>query len=250
MLRILKTQMKKEMKGLYPAPVPQRKEEFLKEFSCSGMGWPEIIRVQVGYIHKSVWALSLLLVIGALVWGEHFHGGGSYDVLWCMSGVMPLLAVLVVTETFRSGIYGMAELEMTARHNLPQILLIRMGAIGGAEFFLTVLGIPFVVRQGTLGVFRTAVYLMVPWLCTCVLTLQIEKYVKGRETVWYCAACGFFLWGAGIMSGEIREMIYANGKFYLWIMAFCVFAAFFAKQIWQIRHRTEEWNLYFVLMEE
>lgn len=246
MLKFSKSQIKKEMRQLYAAPSPQRKEEFLRDFPYPRTGWMETIAVQAGYIHKSIWVLSLLLVVGALMMGEHLSSGGSYAKIWCMSGVMPLLAVLAVTEAFRSSVYGMAELEMASKHNLPQILLIRMGVMGGVDFFLTVLGILLIVGREFLGLFRTAVYLVVPWLCTCILALQIEKYAKGRETIWYCAACGCLLCGGSMIGGQIRRIVYESGKFYLWIIALCVFAVCFTKQIWQLRNETEEWNLYFL----
>lgn len=244
MLRVSKSRIKREMKQLYPVPEPKRKNDFLREFPYPRASFAETVAVQVGYIQKRIWVLSLLLVIGALAMGKYLGAGGSYENLWCMSGVMPFLAVLTVTETFRSSVYGMAELEMAAKHSLPQMLLIRMGVMGGVDFLLTTAGILFIVWEGTIGMLQTAVYLMVPWMCTCVLALQIEKYAKGRETVWYCAACGFFLCGGSVISGRSGEILYGDSKFYLWLISFCVLAVCFAKQIWHIWHETEEWNLY------
>ena len=54
MLRFSKLQMKREMKRLYPAPNPQRKEEFLREFPYFRASCMEIIRNQIGYIQKSI----------------------------------------------------------------------------------------------------------------------------------------------------------------------------------------------------
>lgn len=244
MFKIAKSHIKREMQQLYPAPDPKRKEEFLWELPYPKASFAETAAVQIGYIHKWVWALSLLLVTGALAMGEYLAPGGSYGNLWCMSGVMPLLAVLAVTETFRSSAYGMAELEMASKHSLPQILLIRMGVIGSVDFFLAVAGILFIVRQGTMGMLRAAVYLIVPWLCACVLAFQIEKYAKGGDTVWYCTALGCFLCMGCVISGQSGGIIYDGSQFYLWMIAFCALLVCFARQIWHIRHGAEEWNLY------
>lgn len=246
MFKITKSRIKREIQLLYPLPDPRRKEEFLRELPYPKASFAETAAVQIGYIHKWVWALSLLLVAGALAMGEYLAPGESYSNLWCMSGVMPLLAVLAVTETFRSSAYGMAELEMASKHSLPQILLIRMGVIGGVDFFLAVAGILFIVRQGTMGMLQAAVYLMAPWLCTCVLALQIEKYAKGGDTVWYCTACGCFLCIGSTISGQSGGVIYDGSKFYLWLIAFCALLVCFARQIWHIRHGAEEWNLYLI----
>ncbi|MCI9136161.1 MAG: hypothetical protein HFH48_01125 [Lachnospiraceae bacterium] len=244
---MMRFSMKKEMKQLYQAPLPEKKEEFLREFPYPRAGWRETIAVQLSYVRKSVWFASLLSAVSALLLGEKLLWDGTdYDLLWSLSAVMPVLAVLVVTEAFRSGTYGMAELEMAAKHNLSQVLLIRMGAIGTVDFFLIIAGILFVSQSGTVGMLRAAVYLLVPYLCTCVLTLQIEKGRNGRETTWYCGVCGCSICGVSILSRGVQEIIYDRGKFYLWMIVFFVLTLFLIRQIWQIRHKMEEWkwNLY------
>lgn len=238
-----KSQIKKEMLQLYPPPAPEKKEKFLRELPYPRTGPIETIAVQIGYIRKSVWFLSLLLIAAALAYGENnWQNFEDYGMLWRFSAVTPLLAVLAVTETFRSGAYGMAELEMAAKHNLQQVLLIRMGAVSGADFLLILSVLPFLAKKEQISLFRGAVYLTVPWLCTCVLAFQIEKYAKGRDGIWYCCTLGLFFAGVSLMAGRFRETVYGDGKFYLWLLAFLIFALLLAKQIWQICHRIEKWN--------
>ena len=159
---------------------------------------------------------------------------------------MPILAVLVVTETFRSSVYGMAEMEMAAKHYLPQVLLIRMGIIGTVDFLLILLGIPFVVKEGTVGIFRTLVYLLAPYLCTCALSLQIQKCQRGRDTLWSCICCGLLVSGMNLISRIIQDKIYDIGIFYLWICGLLLLVCFLYRQMKQILHGMEEWewNLY------
>ncbi len=238
-----KAQIKKELGQLYPVAPPQRKEEFLKELPFPKTSPMETIGVQLGYIRKSVWILTLLLIVAALILGKgYWKDARDYGMLCYFSAIMPLLAVLAVTESFRSSVHGMAELEMTARHNLQQVLLIRMGAISGVDFLLMMSALPFLAEAERINVFRGAVYLMVPWLCTCVLALQIEKYVRGRDGIWCCCAVGAFICGISLMAGKIRETVYGSGKFYIWVIAFFIFAVVLAKQIWQICHEIESWN--------
>jgi hypothetical protein len=243
MSKLSKSQIKKEMRLLYPAPAPQRKEQFLRELSYPQSSPLETIAVQIGYIRKFVWILSLLLITSALAFGNsYWQQAEDYGMLWCVSAVTPLLAALAVTETFRSAAYGMAELEMSAKHNLQQILLIRMGAIGGVDFLLIMAALPFLVKKEQISMFRGAVYLMAPWLCTCVLAFQIEKYAKGRDSIWYCCALGLFFSGISLGTENFQETVYGNEAFYLWLIVFFVFAAVLANQIWQICHQAEKWN--------
>ena len=66
-----KSQIKKEMLQLYPPPAPEKKEKFLRELPYPRTGPIETIAVQIGYIRKSVWFLSLLLIAAALAYGEN-----------------------------------------------------------------------------------------------------------------------------------------------------------------------------------
>lgn len=245
-MKYSKRQLKKELKQLFPAPSPQGKEEFLNKLLAPRGCLPEAILVQIGYIHKSVWALSVLLAAVALFLGNQFQEWGAFARLRCLSAAMPLLAVLAVSETFRSSIYGMAELEMASKHNLPQVMLVRMGVLAGVDALIVVLGLAFLVQDGGIGAARGAVYLLVPWLCACVLGIQVERYARGREGVWYCGICGCFLCGAGLAGGEYQKFVYSSGKFYLWVFALLASVVLLARQVWQISHRVEEWkwNLY------
>jgi len=239
----LYSKIKKELKQLYQEPQPKRKEEFLKEFMYPKMTPLEAVITQISYIHKYIWILSVFLVFGIVILTKFFlWKSTTYDLLYSLSAVMPILAVLVITETFRSSVYGMAELEMTTKYNLPQIILIRMGAIGMTDLCLIVSTIPFVIQQGTIGFMQVAIYLMVPYLCTCVLMLQIEKRERGKEATWYGILCGFFLFGLNILTKGIQEIIYNNHTFYIWLIVFIVFVGILVKQIWSILHKMEEWK--------
>ena len=76
------SQLKRELKGVYPAPAPEKKEEFLKGLPVPGTSPVEILAGQIGYIRKSVWLLSLLLVIAASWAGEYLLQGNSQEKLW------------------------------------------------------------------------------------------------------------------------------------------------------------------------
>lgn len=101
---------------------------------------------------------------------------------------------------------------------------------------------PFLWKKSRSDCSGGAVYLTVPWLCACVLAFQIEKCAKGRDGMWYCCALGLFFSGASLMAERFREMVYGDSKFYLWLLAFLIFAILLAKQIWQICYRIEKWN--------
>ena len=250
MPRLFKYQLKKEMQQAFPAPPPQGKEEFLRGFPYPKAKRIEMVGVQVSYIRKWTWALSLLAVALALLAGRNFGQESSgFWMLSCLSAAMPVLAVLAVTETFRSSVYGMAELEIAAKYNLPQVLLVRMGILGGADILLMLLGVPWIVQEGGFSSLRAAVYLLVPWVGTCAIAFQIEKYVKGREGIWCCAAFAMFLCAPSLAGRQFWQQIYGHGTFYLWLAALVVFAAAMGNQVWRICCASKgleewKWNLF------
>ncbi len=238
---------KKQLKELYQVPEPQRKTEFLRDFNYPKSTFGEFVMTQAGYVRKYVWILSVLLVGVATLVGEHTAEYAEvFPVLWCISSVMPILALILILETFRSEVYGMAELEQAAKHNLPEVLLVRMGIVAVVDFLLIGATVPFIVRYDGLGVFRSVVYLLVPYLLTCVLTLGIQRWKRGRETIWYSIIASVFICGINLFS-QLREgMLYEEKKFVLWVAALFLMGSVVAMQIKAIRKSREEygWNLY------
>lgn len=244
-VNMLKYRLKAELKKSFEPPEPLGKQEFVRNFNYPKASPLEVFKVQAGYIPKFVWIVSvfpiLLLLLLEYPAGVPFK---SYDLIWYLSAFMPILAVLAVTETFRSGVYGMAELEMTAKYNLPQILLMRMGILGTLDLLLVFASIPLVVRSGGVNFLQAAVYLLVPWECTCLLTFQIEKTRKEKGTVLGNILCGVFVCMIEIFLGNNREFAYDWKEMPVWALIFCVLSVLLARQIWRIRQEMEEWNLY------
>lgn len=249
-MKISRRKLKKEMRKLYPILPLEGKDAFLH-----GLPYPkatrfEVFRAQIGYIPKYVWLFSLLLVAAALLVGEYSMWDDlDFGILWSVSAVVPVLAVQLVTETFRSNTYGMAEIEMAAKYNLPQVLLIRMAAIGTADLVLVLLCTPLAAQKAGTGFWRTAIYLLVPWLCTCTLCLQVQKYRKGRETLWHSILCAGAVCIAGICAIGYWEAVYAYERFSVWIFVFLVLTIFLIKQVWCIWHEPQAWKTNVYLLE-
>lgn len=240
--------LKKELKQLYQFPGPERKQEFIRTLNYPKTTWRQFVITQTGYVHKAVWILSLLLVLLAVMAGNRIvqkETAQEYELLWFLSAVMPILAVMLVLETFRSGIYEMEELELSCRHNLPQVLLVRMGVIAAVDFLLICLVIPVLLTvffkqemlagNGIAGYLRTTVYLLVPYLLTCALTFLMVERKSGRETVWYGMAAGFLVCGISVISRLFAELIYQKERFYIWMLAFLFLTVLIGKQVRNIR---------------
>lgn len=192
-------ELKQRIKSAFPIPKAERKEEFLAKLGsrqgertrfwgkAPAMSRRRFYLTQFGYIRKRIWLLSALLLAAAVEMTNFFRlvrpdidiGKG---ILWSVSAVVPLLAVLVVVEMNRSFCCGMNELEMSTRHNLTEIYLARMVFLGAGNFLWMLLALFLFARESQEVVFMLIVYLMVPYLLATVLSLEISAHSR-RETV-------------------------------------------------------------------
>lgn len=163
----------------FEAPRPQRKKSFLRSLKRRRMSNSQFVRQQAAYIRKRTWALSFAVFFAALAGGYYVEG----DALWLLAAMMPFLALSSVAEFNRSEACGMAELEMAARFGLKSALLARM-AILGMLHIVTLCIASIMGSRGGISVFRTGIYLLVPYLLTDTAALWLSRKLRGREAVY------------------------------------------------------------------
>lgn len=179
----MKRKLRKELEYAFAAPDPLHKKAFLRTLEQPEISMPVFIFSQIGYIRIGTWILSVfvfaLSVMGA-VWMPA-------ETIWVISALMPLLALTIVSESGRSGNYGMAELEMATRFSLRSVILARLGILGLEN--LVILGLLLPVgawRQGVNAV-QSGVYILLPYLMMTFAGLSIVRRIRGREAVYICA---------------------------------------------------------------
>lgn len=231
-------ELKQRIKNAFPIPKAERKEEFLAKLGsrpgeqmifCEkvpAMSRRRFYLTQFGYIRKRIWVLSALLLAAAVEMAYFFRlvrpdFGIGKELLWSVSAVVPLLAVLVVVEMNRSFCSGMNELEMSTRHNLTEIYLARMVFLGAGNFLWILLALFLFVRESQDFIFMLIIYLMVPYLLTTVLSLEISAHSR-RESVMIssvgaaCTVSAFYSILCGIVN--IYDARYQS----LWAVSFMV----------------------------
>lgn len=238
----MKRKLKKELRAAFDAPEPQRKKAFLKNMGRPGISGRQFLLTQASYIRKWVWAVSCAVFIIALSCG-HLR---DWNEIWIFSALMPFLAVTAITEIICSEVYGMAELEMAARFPLRSVVLARMGILGVVHLAVLVVIALFEVREGGIGLLRTGVYLLVPYLMTDALGLWISGKIHGREAVY-----GIF--GVAVIIGTLPVLgryavqyeLYAAEAFIWWVAALVMVCAAAVTEWKKEIERTEElvWNL-------
>ena len=89
---------KDDLKQGFTAPPPRRKEAFLSQFAPMHLSLAEVVMLQARYIRKWTWVASAVVLVIALMTLTILPKDG----LWAVSGMTPLLALVVVTESGRS----------------------------------------------------------------------------------------------------------------------------------------------------
>lgn len=168
-------------------PNPERKDEFIRK--CRKYDIYEhpktyhFICRQIAYIRIPVWIISFLALLIS-VWGIH----GNQKMLYAISAVMPFISAIAVVETFRSKMYGMAEMESTTLISVRGILFARIFSIGISHIILLAVLTVIVSRYSGLGFFMTGAFLTIPYLISSVVCLELERISWGRKNVYISLA--------------------------------------------------------------
>ena len=233
--------MKEALKEVFEAPVPARKQEFLRGVSPQGVSIFSFMLSQAGYIRKRALGLSLFLLALSLA-GVCFL---ELDMLWVISAFMPFMALSAVTENSRSMAYGMDELEMSSRFSLRNVVLARMGIMGILHLVLLCLLMPLAYAHSIFTVLQVGVYMLIPYLLTDVASLWTIRNIRGKEGLYSCggiAVCVSSL--CSILSEQLINILYMN--YFSWLIAaLIVLIILCVKEMQKMVQQTEElrWNL-------
>ena len=188
------------------------------------------LAAQAGYIRKWNWALAAAIFLLALVVTRAW---GSFSV-WVLSSCVPLLALSTVSEGSRSVRFGMDELEQSALFSLKTVVLARLGILGIGNLVLVGLALPLLVGLGAggdsgagesggrmmagmaggtgadMGFVSAALCLLLPYLLTTFLGLQISRRLRGPEGGWLCGALTALICVGNLLLGMVAENMTAT----------------------------------------
>lgn len=238
--------MKEAIKNAFEAPKPLEKQVFIQKMNCSQIchseiGFGQFMWQQAAYIRKRAWVLSLAIFLMAVLGGCFMEK----DVLWLLSAMMPFLAVSAIAENIRSEMWGMSELEMATRFSLRSVVLARMGILGIIHFatlsFIIILG----YGEGTVVVFHTGVYLLVPYLLTDAVGLWLVRKIRGKEALYASMALAFVVGAFPVISRYTMTLFYQEQYFKWWLIALVLLGVMIVSEWKKNLKRMEEleWSL-------
>ena len=220
--------LKDELKAIYDAPAPIRKDAFLKQHHRREVSMLEFIKIQASYVSKLSWVGSLLIFALAVVFAHYV----SDDTIWAIASLMPVFAVLLLVENGRSAYYGMDELELASRFSLCVVGMARLAAIGMVQAVLFLLLIPAFALFELGTVIQGAAYLLVPYLASVTLGLIVSRKMNGKNSIYGCVGAALFVEGLQYCTYVIQPTIYATQNQLVW--GILLFSAIIIT-VWQFR---------------
>lgn len=237
----MRRELKEHLKSIYEAPPPLHKKEFLQKWNHPQINFWEFLFSQMAYIRKWIWGIS------AAVFTVAMFGTitASKNLVWIISALTPLLAVTVIVECGRSENYEMAELEMATRFSLRSVVFARLGILGLENLIvlcsLLVFGIKNAeIKNGGLELIWTGVCIIIPYLLTDFIGLQIVRRLKGQESVYFCAGAAFCISAFTFLFRDIFIQIYKEWNPLWWVSIVLLLCVGVAGQYGNIISRTEE----------
>ena len=237
----MKKNIQRSLAAAFDAPPPVKKRSFFRNQPIRYVNHFSFILTQARYIRKSTWAASAALFGLALALGRY----APANALWVLAALTPMAALTAVTESARSGLYGMEELELAARFSLKSAVMARMGAIGLGHLALFCL-MALCTRQATdRGVLPMGVYLLTPYLLTSMLGLAALRRIRGRESVYVCAGIALLVSGIHAAVQTVCRELYAPENMPWWLAALAVCLWLTGREYGKIIKKTEElsWSL-------
>lgn len=173
-------QWKNALKQSFTAPTPLRKSAFLHELPRPKMPTHQFLFSQISYIGKWSWCISILVFSFSIFIAAYLPG----DIVWILSAFTPFLALTLISETGRSEVYKMVELEMVTAFSHKSILLARLGILGVSHLILLCILIPIGIMNSLYSPIATGLYIMTPFLLTTFIGLRLERTLRGHEAMY------------------------------------------------------------------
>ncbi len=233
-------ELKKEIAKVFDAPTPSSKAQFIRSLPRPYISTKVLIVRQIPFIKKSVWLLSILIFL-PVIWAASF---ASQNVVWIVSAFTPFLALLLITESTKSTIYGMNELEMATRFSLRSVVFAKMIILGVFNFAIFCIIIPICHIANSTSLLQTGVYLFVPYLLTMSINLYLVRHFRNKESIYMCMAVSVFVSGANMSLRYMADFLFQTSYLIWWIMAALLLLGITAKELYYTFKKTEGilWN--------
>ena len=179
--------LKLQLNEVFDSPKPMKKEEFLRSFDFPKTSYTQFIMTQIGFIRKRVWAVTTIVMMLMIASSYMYTSDALLKVLWISSSLAPFIALVSITEVLRSSSCNMEEIEKSCKYSLEHIVLVRLGIVEVFNFVIFFIANFVLNRSIEIGMLRLGIYLVVPFLLTCILSLSVMNKMHQKEITYICA---------------------------------------------------------------
>ena len=237
--------LKEGLQAAFDAPPPKRKNGFLLSLNFPKTNRLDFMAAQAGYIRKRVWVIALLSSALALLVPRLQPDESALGAIWIASSFLPFIALAGITEIARSASYNMAELEMSCRYTLSDIVLARLLILGCANMAVFAAVMASLRMLGNIEMPRLGAYLLVPFLLTSALSLFVLNRLRSKESVYICGGISCFVSILNALLSSQYRTAFSGEYTAFWGAAVFVLLLWTSGEIIKLIRKTEEyqWNL-------
>ncbi|GKX28727.1 hypothetical protein SH1V18_12070 [Vallitalea longa] len=241
----MNSKLKKDIKSAFDPPKARRKERFLNDFDYPKATQYDFISSQIGYIRKRVWIVSGILVLSVLYYTFFVFNCRELNILWTVSSLLPFVALVSITEIARSTSYRMQELEMSCKHRFSEVVLARLGILGSFNIIVFAIIILALVGKTDYSLIQFSLYILTPYLFTCILSLFTLQHFSIRETNYVCGGISCFVSILNNILIYSYHIVYTDAYLHFWIILFSILLITVIIQVNEFVKKTEElsWSL-------
>lgn len=204
----------------FQAPPPADRARFLRTLPLPRLTYRAFFFSQLRQIRLRVWLISVLLLCGALL--LHQFRPAAFTLpdggLWTLASVTPFAALAAAAELARSADCRMAELEMSCRYSLHQLLMARITILGISSVLVFTLLLLVATPTLSFGHLRLLLYLLTPYCASCGGSLLILNRMRSREGLYGCAALAGAVSLANALGHNLAQGFYADRTLPVWLL--------------------------------
>lgn len=206
----------------------------------------EIFFNQLHYMAKSSFLIQILITAAGMFLLAVYGGAQLQQTLLLLSSALPVLGIVSCTEIQKSFLQNMWELECACRYDLHTIISVRMILLSGANLIILTLFSVFGSYRTQTGIFRTAVYLLVPFLLMNLLFFLLLRKRNLSKYGLYTAGLAATLLFLFLSNTEL-QFLYERGSFAVWLVLLVAAAGFLAAAVHHfmksLKEDTVVWSL-------
>lgn len=153
----------------------------------------QFFRNQIRFIRKEFWGMKFIFT-ALLQYCILSEGMESDSWLWTFVSISgPVLCLVnanVLCDVYQP---GMLELQMTAKHSLQKVLILRLVISGAVDLLAFVCGAVMLILWKGVYLWQTFLYAMVPYNLMCVGCLAILNRKTEENALPYCMTWGIVI---------------------------------------------------------